>query len=111
MNALNDPSDFSVGRICEQKTCFKLRPRGVRKRVAVEVTVPEQGEPKICSSFIIYSDINRRTSNKLHRSWSETVGLYTIFGLFWVSGLLWGYLATSGTKSDVIFLLSEPDFV
>jgi len=37
--------------------------------------------------------------NKLHR--------LTIWGL----RLLWGYLASSGTKSDVIFLLSDPDFL
>jgi len=32
------------------------------------------------------------------------------FGLFWGFGLLLGYLTSSGTKSDVIFLLSDPDF-
>ena len=26
-------------------------------------------------------------------------------------GLLWRYFATSGAKSDVIFLLGDPDFV
>jgi len=33
------------------------------------------------------------------------------FGLFWGSGLLLGYLATSNVKSDVRFLLSDPDFL
>ena len=32
------------------------------------------------------------------------------FALFWGWGLLLGYLATSGAKSDVIFLLGDPDF-
>jgi len=33
------------------------------------------------------------------------------FGLFWSLGLHLGYLATSGAKSDVIFLLGNPDFL
>ena len=32
------------------------------------------------------------------------------FGVFGGFGLLLGYLASSGTKSDVIFLLGDPDF-
>jgi len=32
------------------------------------------------------------------------------FGLVWSLELLLGYLATSGAKSDVIFLLGDPDF-
>jgi len=33
------------------------------------------------------------------------------FGLFSGLGLLLGYLATSGAKPDVIFLLSDPNFL
>jgi len=33
------------------------------------------------------------------------------FGLFGSLGLLWEHLATSGAKSDVIFLLGDPDFL
>jgi len=33
------------------------------------------------------------------------------FGLFWDLGLLLGYLATSNAKSDVGFLLGDPDFL
>jgi len=33
------------------------------------------------------------------------------FALFWSLGLLLGYLATSGAKPDVTFLLSNPDFL
>jgi len=33
------------------------------------------------------------------------------FWLFWSVGLLLGYLTTSGAKSDVIFLLGNPDFL
>jgi len=33
------------------------------------------------------------------------------FALFWGLGLRLGYLATSSAKSDVIFLLGEPDFL
>jgi len=32
------------------------------------------------------------------------------FGLFWGLGLLWGYLATSGAKSD-IFLIGNPNYL
>ena len=32
------------------------------------------------------------------------------FGQFWGLGLLLGYLATSGAKSDVVFLLGDPIF-
>jgi len=32
-------------------------------------------------------------------------------GHFGVWGYFWGYLATSGAKSDVIFLLGKPDFL
>jgi len=33
------------------------------------------------------------------------------FGLLWGLGLLLGYLATSGVKSDVVFFLGNPDFL
>jgi len=33
------------------------------------------------------------------------------FGLFWSLGLLLGYLASSGTKPDITFLLGDPDFL
>jgi len=39
--------------------------------------------------------------NKLHCSWRKTIGLHTILE----------YLATSGAKSDIIFLLGDPDFL
>jgi len=40
---------------------------------------------------------------------------YRLAHYFWlfyaILGLLLGYLATSGAKSDVIFLLGDPDFL
>jgi len=33
------------------------------------------------------------------------------FVVFWGLGLLLGYLASSGAKSDVLFFLSNPDFL
>jgi len=33
------------------------------------------------------------------------------FALFWGLGLLLGYLATSGAKSDVIFVFGDPNFL
>jgi len=46
--------------------------------------------------------------NKLHRL---TVYLAHYFALFRGLGLPLGYIATSGAKSDFIFLLSDPDFL
>jgi len=41
----------------------------------------------------------------------ERIGSHTIFGYLGVWSYFWGYLATSGAKSDVIFLLSDPKFL
>ena len=57
-------------------------------------------------------------SNKLHRQRSETINSHTrlvieipILGYLGVCGYFWVYLGTSGAKSDVIFILSDPDFL
>jgi len=39
------------------------------------------------------------------------VGSHTILHYYLSLGLRLGYLATSGAKSDVIFLLIDPDFL
>jgi len=56
--------------------------------------------------------------NKLHRKQSKTTGLHTlvvikipILGYYGVWSYFWGYLATSDAKSDVIFLLGDPNFL
>jgi len=49
--------------------------------------------------------------NKLHCSTERDSRLAHYFALFLGVGLCLGYLATSGAKSDVIFLLSNPDFL
>jgi len=51
------------------------------------------------------------TSNKLHRLTEQDNSLAHYFALFGDLGLLLEYLATSGAKSDVIFLLDDPDFL
>jgi len=50
-------------------------------------------------------------TNKLHRLTERDSKLAHHFALFWGLGLRLGYLATSGAKSDVIFLLSDPGFL
>jgi len=49
--------------------------------------------------------------NKLHRLTERDSMLAHYFALVWGLGLRLGYLATSGAKSDVIFLLGVPDFL
>ena len=49
--------------------------------------------------------------NKLHRITERDSRPAHYFALFWGLGLPLGYLATPSAKSDVIFLLSHPDFV
>ena len=49
--------------------------------------------------------------NKLHRLTERDNRLAHYFVLFRSRKLLLGYLATSGAKSDLIFLLSDPDFL
>jgi len=51
------------------------------------------------------------TSNKLHRLAERDSRLAHYLALFWGLGLRLGYLATSGAKSDVIFLVGDPDFL
>jgi len=50
-------------------------------------------------------------SDKLHRSTERDTRRAHYYALFWGLGLRVGYLATSGAKSDVIFLLGDPDFL
>jgi len=52
--------------------------------------------------------VNLLDWNKLHRLTERDSRLTHYFVLFWGLWLLLGYLATSGAKSDVIFLLSDP---
>ena len=49
--------------------------------------------------------------NKLHRLAERNSRLIHFFALFWDLGLRLVYLATSGAKSDVVFLLGDPDFL
>jgi len=49
-------------------------------------------------------------NNKLHRLTERDSRLAHYFALLWGLGLHLSYLATSSAKSDVIFLLSDPDF-
>jgi len=58
-----------------------------------------------CSAYAW--SINCFSVNKLHC----LTGSRTILHYLGVWGLRLGYLATFGTKSDVIFLLSDPDFL
>jgi len=46
--------------------------------------------------------------NKLHHLTERDSQFAHYFALLWSLGLHLGYLATSGAKSDVIFLLSDP---
>jgi len=47
---------------------------------------------------------------KLHRLTEQDCRLTHYFALLWGLGLRLGYLATSGAKSDIIFMLGDPDF-
>jgi len=49
--------------------------------------------------------------NKLHRLTERDSRLAHSFALLRGLGLRLGYLATSGAKFDVIFLLGDPDFL
>ena len=49
--------------------------------------------------------------NKLHRLTETDRRLAHYYALFWGLGLRLGYLVTSGAKSDVTFLLGNPDFL
>jgi len=49
--------------------------------------------------------------NKLHHLTERDSTFAQYFALFWGLGLRLGYLATSGAKSDIIFLLGDPDFL
>jgi len=49
--------------------------------------------------------------NKLHRLTERDSRLAHYFELFWGLWLLLEYLASSGAKSDVVFLVGEPDFL
>jgi len=70
------------------------------------------------------SQLHSADSNKLHRLTERDSRLCArnfapislsyrdpYFGLFGGFGFFGGYLATSGAKSDVVFLLSDPDFL
>ena len=48
---------------------------------------------------------------KLHRLTERDSRLAHYFALFWGLGLRLGHLATTGATPDVIFLLSDPDFL
>ena len=49
--------------------------------------------------------------NKLHHLTERDSRLAHYFALFWCLGLRFGYVAISNAKSDVIFMLSDPDFL
>ena len=49
--------------------------------------------------------------DKLQRLTERDNRLAHYFALFWSLGLRLGYLTTFGAKSDVIFLLSDPDLL
>jgi len=53
----------------------------------------------------------RHSSKKLHRLTERDSRLAHYFALLWGLGLLLGYLASSGAKSDVMFKLGDPDFL
>ena len=55
--------------------------------------------------------LNTMTENKLHRLTERDSRLEHYFALFWGLGLRLGYFVTSGAKADIIFLLSDPDFL
>jgi len=52
-----------------------------------------------------------RTSCSLRRLTERDSRLAHYFALFWGLGLRLGYLAISDAKSDIIFLLSDPDLL
>jgi len=54
--------------------------------------------------------VNSYVFNKLHRLTERDTRLAHYFALFRGLGLRLSYLATSGAKSYVIFLLGDPDF-
>jgi len=76
---------------------------------------PGQWSFSICEGWSQhFFHINMKNSvkiNKLHclTKWDSRFKHY--FALFWLLGLLLGYLSTSGAKSDVIFLLVDPYFL
>jgi len=49
--------------------------------------------------------------HKLHRLTERDSRLAHYFALFWGLGLLLGYIATSNAKSDVTFVLHDPNFL
>ena len=49
--------------------------------------------------------------NKLHCLTERDSRLANYFAVPWGMGLILGYLAISGAKSDVIFLLGDADFL
>jgi len=71
--------------------------------------------------------VNRSAGERLHRQFSidfnqifqaarkclteQESRLAHYFAQFWDMGLHLGYLATSGAKSDIKFLLGDPDFL
>ena len=59
---------------------------------------------------IIFASLTQSISNKLHLLTERDSRLAHYFAQLWGLELHLGYLAISGAKSDVIFLLSDPDF-
>jgi len=66
---------------------------------------------KIALVLVLYTGNNKVRINKPHRLTERDSRLAHYFALLWGLGLRFGYLATSGAKSDVTFLLSDPDFL
>jgi len=58
-----------------------------------------------------FTFLTKAVENKLHRLTGQDSRLAHCFALLWGPGLLVEYLASSGAKSDVIFLLGDPDFL
>jgi len=66
----------------------------------------------IAQAVLEHKDITQINTVKLHRLLAEPDSrLVHYFALFFSLGLRFGYLATSGAKSDVMFLLGDPDFL
>ena len=74
-------------------------------------------QPSLNMKFLQYRQCNRQLQYEQAASLTETIRSHTrlvikisILGI-WDLGLLLGYLATSGAKCDVIFLLGDRDFL
>jgi len=73
----------------------------------------ELKEEETCEQYqsMVKDKVVEAEWNELHRLTERDSRLAHYFALLWGLGLLLEYLASSGAKFDVIFLLGDPDFL